>query len=612
MLNKLQKILIIAGFITMINPNFCNAYDFWPDDFWSDADSSVSSNFLSWDLGLDLYKKMDKWYTSLQFKLYENELKWGEVDWTLAELINHNLEMAWEWLCIEDTITVEDLINISENKVIDINKIKEECKNKDNSISIQKLQLIQSIIKEVNFIAKEKANIKAKKMYDIARIWLYSDWDTDNSPFDLVDDLKKIDEIIFTREIPYNWVNMNDSDSSLSDLLSWEDNSLPKEISNWTSNNLSEPYISWWEQPDLAEILWTNNPNNSNLICQTNDSWLSADSLDFSWFSTWDLNWCSAEWKKWINPCCEWYNLSTVNWQKYCIDNSKWSTIKCLYKKTEQEWYYYMDWVKPWELIDKVNCSNFDFEQSSDFWAWAWWGIWSWSDWPCDTFFCISIEFLTSQHSLLWGWTTKSIESIIARSNVHLKKNTSTSMVQAKMTTNNLEIMLRDLDLAEKFNIWVNLSWKSPPILNLQKSERDSPEKIKKYIEDMLDIAYKENWLDYERANDLQIFSKVEEVYYCINNKWELYLSRVTKEWEGCEIRRPNIDEDWNYIKKFVPEKQITNAMVDSQLQWLTSSKFYDQYIQVNSFIDYLAYGYSPAVQTYIKWMFNDIPVGWD
>ena len=622
--------LIIVGFI-VINPTISSAYDFWPGNFTWDwyHDGNEWWNFLSWELWLDLYKKIEKGYTQLQLKLYENEVKWWEVDKKIIESLAEKYKTLWEKDCINsDTdLSIAQFKKISDYWLLPkFNLVKDECKWDDWSIDNQTINQIVSTIKIIDQISQTKANAKAQKMEKIARIWLYSDWDTNNSPFDLVDDLKKIDEIIFTSEIPYEWVNMNNSDNSLSNLLSWENNNTEENNNSWNLDN-NNIYTSWEQQPDLSEILWTNNPDSTNKVCQTNNSWLSDDTLEATWIWTWDINWCSPEWKKWINNCCDWLKLATVNWQKFCINNSKWTTIRCLYKNTEQEWYYYINWKSFWDLIEKTNCSKFDSNIDSNWWSL--WAQWWWSDWPCNTFFCITIKFVTSQHNLLWWWKTKSIESIIARSNKHLKKNTSTSMIQAKMTINNFEIMLRDLDLAEKFNIWVNLSWKSPPILNLEEKEESTDDNIKKLIDNMLDIAYKENWMDYERSNDLQIFGKIQEENYCINNKWELSIketddcwyeiNKIT--WEKVQLtkitkKQAKLIQQWNiniaeinYQKAI--KKENVNSTIDSQIKWLTSDKFYKQYIQVNSFIDYLSEWYTPAVQTYIKSMFNDIPVWW-
>lgn len=616
----LFKLYVILGLTIIVNPSISVAYDFWPGNFWSDYQWSESWNFLSWDLWLDLYKKMEEWFTKLQFKLYENELKWWEADWTIIKTLNNQMKLDYWYECFKDNavISAEDLNNLNNDITVLIKEqyLKEECyigSWKSFWISIDTISEIVSSINEYNKKAKIKANEKAKDLYKVARIWLYTDWDTDNSPFDLRDDLKKIDEILFTQEIPYNWVNSSDSDNWLSNLLSWEEDNNTNTNSWWSSSNWNNWTNSSSSDTPLSELLgiWISN-DNWNIVCQANNSWLEDSSLEDSWIATWDNSACSNEWKKWVNICCEWLKKTIVNWQSYCIDNSKWSSIKCLYKWSEQEWYYYINWDTVWTAVEKTNCSKFDPINEvdynwNDFW-WSWIQWWNW-DWPCNDIFCITIEFITKNYWLSW-WKTKSIESIINRSNKHLKKNTSTSMTQAKMTINNNEIMLRDLDLAEKFNIWVNLSWKSPPILNLEKKEEDNPTKIKKWIEDMLDIAYEENWMDYMRANDLQIFWEVQNTQYCAINKAELTIDEINNPWKSCTPTEKNKNDLTSKLaNKRAIQQAVTDQIIDSKVQWLTMDKFTKEFIEISKIIDYLADWYAPNAQWYIKMMFDDIPV---
>jgi len=67
-----------------------------------------------------------------------------------------------------------------------------------------------------------------------------------------------------------------------------------------------------------------------------------------------------------------------------------------------------------------------------------------------------------------------SIQSIVEKSNEHLKKFVNTSLIQSKMTTNNFELPLRDLKLSEIFSFGMVITKKTPPILNLEKNEEKS------------------------------------------------------------------------------------------------------------------------------------------
>lgn len=50
-------------------------------------------------------------------------------------------------------------------------------------------------------------------MYQIANVWIFSDWDIENSWFDLINDIEEIDSIIFASKEEYEWSydnNFND------------------------------------------------------------------------------------------------------------------------------------------------------------------------------------------------------------------------------------------------------------------------------------------------------------------------------------------------------------------------------------------------------------------
>lgn len=345
MIYSIQKILLIIGLL-LLKPVISFAYDFWPWNFWSDYSGLESWNFLSWDYWLDLYNKIDSGYTSLQIKLLSDAAKWWEEDWSIAK--TYNLEYFKSWLkeCInENTFTYSDHLNIREWKLEWFEKkLKEECKNTDWSINIITVNNLKKISNKVDISLQKKANEAAESMAEIARIWLYSDWNTDNSPFDLIDDLKKIDEIIFTQEIPYEWVNEEDSDNKLSDLIWITSSDANNIIQNWTaSNNNNWTSINPnYDDPttpypvSLADIL-SSNP----WICDNNNSGLWANSIQSLWI-WWDLLDCSEEWIRLTSHCCENLELYKVNWNDFCYDKTKWNSIKCIYTNNEQEWYYYM------------------------------------------------------------------------------------------------------------------------------------------------------------------------------------------------------------------------------------------------------------------------------
>lgn len=152
------------------------------------------------------------------------------------------------------------------------------------------------------------------------------------------------------------------------------------------------------------------------------------------------------------------------------------------------------------------------------------------SQFPCTEFFCIQIDFTTHQSwmdlswwLLSWGQNI-SIEWIINRSNDHLKQFSWTSLIWAEMTTNNFELGLQNLNLAESFHMWFQMYYKPAPLLNVnhKKEEEKKDDKSeagdKKVwkdtwpfsVDQLLRFYYDSYGLNFRQRNDLSLLKKYE------------------------------------------------------------------------------------------------------
>gem|GEM_PF-2822864 len=83
------------------------------------------------------------------------------------------------------------------------------CNEGKDALSVAKITAIKSKLSDVKTTFSQRAQSKSKKIYEIARIGLYSDGSEENSPFDLMVDLEDIDRVIFSEEIEYNGEEFN-------------------------------------------------------------------------------------------------------------------------------------------------------------------------------------------------------------------------------------------------------------------------------------------------------------------------------------------------------------------------------------------------------------------
>lgn len=518
------SILIIFSII--VNTTFCSAW------------------FLDDDGSLDLYKKIDEWTYKLKLKMTTLELKWWDANWNISDYINKKLKI--DCLNLNETNIYSDKIEDVLKTCIDANWWQ---------LPIEKVAFYMSKIKDLVSNAEKTAENKIKNLHQIARIGLYSDWNTWNSPFDLIEDIDEINKIIFSENIKYDWVNNYDSDNRLNSFLSWNlwadliNDALFGDNDDDSDNNLNN---NTWNN-SASSWTWVLSSDWSNYICKTNDSWLSDKELNnLIW--TWTQN----NYKVW----------DFVN-----------------YDRTNQ-------------TTDDAIALNFINNTLANFtWNYAW--VNDNAFWPCNSFFCITIEFVTSMHKLLWGWKTTSIESLIARSNNHLKKFTATSLVQSRMTTNNFQLWLKDLKLPEIFHVWFQVTSKSPPILNIEGwKEKDTSKKsnIKwENVKEMLRNYFFTLWLDYKRENDLDVFKKKEEELKSLLGSTEMQLTESINKMSDLESKLE--------ARKMM--KDLWTKQVDSSIVMSDMNDFNNQFTELELFTRFLDESYSSRLKIIINKMLN-------
>lgn len=488
-------------------------------------------SFLSDPTDLDLYKKIDKWYYDLELKYLDKELKGWDVNWSISDDLNKRSRLNELDECFSWDVSSKQLYDIymdrDSNQIL--STILKDCFSENWDISIEAINDYYKIIEESYIENSNKAISKVENIYKIWRIWMYSDWIEENSPFDLMVDLDEINSIIFEEEIPYNWVNNYDLWASVDGILSW--------LNPFDSFDLNRYYNKDDKQKNSGNTGLT---NNLSWVCldDNNNSWLSDDIFkDILWWNNWG-------WNNW-------------NWLDLWLNNWTWWNLKTNYKKVND---------------------NF---------------------WPCNNFFCILIDFVVYNHKLLWWGTNLSIEGLFKRSNEHFKKFASTSLIQSKMTTNNFEIWLKDLNLPDIFHVWVQVSYKPVPLLNVDKKEKNIDNDEYK-VENLFTKYYANLWLDYKRANDLHLYAKKDAEIKSLLDSQELSYSIF---WEKFEKFN-------NYSKEIKKQNDyISQTLIDKKVIWDDLEWFYKKYAELEIFTRALM-----EYTFWAKWIItemNKIPQWW-
>jgi len=480
----MKKIIIIFIYLLSII-NYSNA------DFWSPT-------------SLNLYNNIDRWYQNMNERMETYELKWWEQNNWLLPQLNKYAILNQETPCL------------NENKVLSVNDFKKIINTSDislktwimkylsptctkaktqNKVLLKYLQLFKQYNKEKILTAW----IKSKQIYKISKIWLYSDWDIWNSWFDLITDIEEIDKIIFSHVVDYYWEPNEKIDDALNSFLA----PLIK-----TVNKLSSP--------NFKNTKWnTNNTNIWNIphIVQTPNIIISNSDPKLK--ETQNIYKCSTDIKE------SGLSANSLKWLIYNINqnlNPKQHNNNYEINNINKE--------KKWKINNSSNIkkSNWKYEKVRDN-----------SLWPCETFFCINIDFISYQHNLFWAWEDITIEYLLNRSNKHLAKAAATSLIPAKMSTNEFELWLKDLSLPDIFHMSIQILTKPIPILNIEKeTKKDETEYSAK---NMMIEYYKSYWLDYNRRNDLILFNKTESDKQNTNNSyWLTNENLLQKQYENDKI----------------------------------------------------------------------------
>lgn len=261
--------------------------------------NNYSYGFLWDNLWLDLYTKIDNWIPYMENKNYDR-LMWWESGKKYEE-INRILKADWIWECLNSELTTSEIKEVAKWNYWPLKwKIDKKCLDKDENITNIKLNQIQYKIKEIDIKYSKSAETETKEIFQISGIWIYSDWDINNSWFDLISDLEEINKIIFSEELKYVWEDISSQDDSFNNFSTSKPNN-NRNLSSWYSSvndNSSWPcddilciemgfktYNWWFWGSSDSSIQWLVEKSNEHL-------------KKFAWSFMWQSNMTS-----WLFEC---------------------------------------------------------------------------------------------------------------------------------------------------------------------------------------------------------------------------------------------------------------------------------------------------------------------
>jgi len=162
-------------------------------------------DFLSWSKYSkdNIFRKLDSWMVKVEDAVLEVNLKWNDKAGDMSEAISEYALSMWQNIKFKN-VTKEKLLKIynEEDDALKVLVSIVETEDKDYFTTDQILKIVK-IIQSYVKISKQNAGKQTENMYKLVNVWLYSDWNTDNSPFDLIEDLDDINAMLYWEEDKY-------------------------------------------------------------------------------------------------------------------------------------------------------------------------------------------------------------------------------------------------------------------------------------------------------------------------------------------------------------------------------------------------------------------------
>lgn len=512
---------------------------------------SIKSNVFSYSLDFSW-----KWfYSNISNNISDVNSKMFTIEtlnnWWLKQKITEKI-----WIdCLVRDLTENELydIAINENNSILIPILSQNC-FKDWEIDQVLFNRLSNTIKEIYIELKNSAKNKTYKALSFSNIWIYSDWIEENAPFDLMKDFEEIDKIIFNQtKKENNFIESEEVD--LSKKLDWLLNKVKKNISNNNQNSSTsdifntQNYSNKLQNFSLCSLDWNcdNYTEVQKLLCEKN--W-NCNLEKSHWFLNLQNNFFCKSDTSWLNTVSAKIISSTLSWNFENDKNHSNNSVNENFWNNRNSWNKINIYPNPSWWYEKVN-DNKHF--------------------PCNDFFCIDINFKTFNFGIFWDPT---IEFLIDRSNNHLKKFMNTSLAQAKMTLNNFELNLKDINLPDMFHMWVQISYEPVPILKIDDSEKDKEDKWELKLESQLEKYYQKNGLEYRLRNDLSAFNNIEKERQATLNSNSTVVTEIAKKYDNLNLQKEELLKSLENTQKLMEEK-----VKFERLQWIEK-----QLTEVNKF----------------------------
>lgn len=330
----------------------------------------------------------------------------------------------------------------------------------NTTIDSDSLNNLSSCFSETYRRMTDEAQKDESSLSQISIIGIYSDGDTNNSDYDIIADIEKIDSILFAEKLDYIWEE-NTAKSSFASLARGD--SIPH-IFEWMSGVILNNDIIISEEATW----WT-------IVPRENAEELTLEGLGIG--AT-----CSVEW--WVTS--GWVTIANMIDSAFIAD--LWNIMG-----------EYSPWLQNTASHTYGNnlsgiprtLSN-NTKNISDFF----------NSRPCSGNFCIKIKMVSGWGNALAGWQTYSIESLLNKHTKIMEPIANSNLSAQKHQKNSFQLPFLNITLGNKISGWL-IFMEDKPQLQKKYKEEYTQEMQDQEFDNLQKCAYIHAWLpwDKDRAN---------------------------------------------------------------------------------------------------------------
>lgn len=434
--------------------------------------------YIGEDLGTDLYKKIDAGQGSVTKALIGKRITGSNARMNKAIQAKcfKSDANAKPFLKPGQEFTADDLTAIEAGTLTPVFSRMNTSGSADPiKLGTDLLTCVQGVIKTDFTTLKSEVAREQKTLSRIGNTAIYSDGSLDNSSFDLMKDLELVHNVIFSREVPYEGTPNLSAQSAKNFISSSTADFEPIrrgfELTDRLSRDLAD---SGWRlvQPDPVDTASV--PEKVPSIaeaCATQENTIKGlDPGLISDLETQSYLGTSTESQGGANPSgTGGYTAPTGSTKFRNTSNT----------------------------VRSKNNYNRGFR--------------------CTGFFCIDVDFVMYETTLLGGGKSYSIQSILEQNFKIVNTFAGSSFIQAKHTNNFFQLLLKNMSLPSMAHIGVVVTSLPAPILNLpgEKTPRGKPSQSdsEKEYDEMVSGVFTDYGLNVKRSNVLPTIANNEKDY---------------------------------------------------------------------------------------------------